>query len=227
MNFWMFTKAQLNGSFMADPPHMFWGDVQAATKEAGLWTTYLEVLLLASVKAGPWHGAAFLSSMRDAAADYFTLVSDEDDDLVRALHDELCQEMNFAAPGAWGTEAHFSNLRALLNKKLSSMPKGAKVKSSRWFSWFDVSAEIEGRWHMDLLVFLYIGIRAGWWASVEESPLKDRSLIAPQGFAKRRAVHLLVGSRSHQSHAILTVPYNFHAFYPKIIAFKTRRVQLA
>ena len=172
MAFYLTTKMGALATFTADPPHMFWTDVQGAVKASGLWTTYLEVSLVCSAKGGPWHGCAWLNTMEEAAADYFKNVDLQNDLLFQELFVGICENLHMINPMSFGTDEHMAEVRIALKTRLLKMKKGFKVKPARWFSYFDCAAEMEDRWYLDLFILLYLGMRSKWWKTIEDTPLQ-------------------------------------------------------
>lgn len=177
MCFWLYTDVGVMGSFMPDPAHMLWGDVEGAVRESGLWGSVLEITLVVAVAAGPWHGCGFLHSMVGASTDYFEMVSEEDDQIMRLLLEPLSLELGLDNPAFFGTPEHFTTLRETVRHRLQTKTKGCKVKAARWFSFFDVTSSLRSERTLDLFILTYIAMRNKWWKSLAESPMCTR--VAP------------------------------------------------
>lgn len=196
--FWLYGHLGLDGTFWADPNHLVWTSTQAALKESGYWCTFVEISLLCSVKTGPWEGCAFLSVLREASEEYFTLVPEGSDELMRFFEAPLSVELGVASPGRLGSEDGFRHLRRKVQDRLEGMRQGSRVKLARWFSYFDCAAELEKEWSLHLFILLYIGLRSGWWASLAETPLMKRVDIGSEQAPAMEEQSACVASSSAQ-----------------------------
>lgn len=171
---WLFTTQNLVGSWMPDPLHMMWGDVQRVVKDAGLWSCFLEIVVAAGYKGGPWKGSSHLQSVRDAAADYQALVTPEADALFGVLYEDIARDMKRFRPTVAGSPEHLREIREKALDDLQNLGKGRRIKISRWFSFFDVAAELEERWHLELWLLVFLGIENKWFDNAASSPLGHR-----------------------------------------------------
>lgn len=143
-------------------------------KDAGLWSCFLEIVVAAGYKGGPWKGSSHLQSVRDAAADYQALVTPEADALFGVLYEDIARDMKRFRPTVAGSPEHLREIREKALDDLQNLGKGRRIKISRWFSFFDVAAELEERWHLELWLLVFLGIENKWFDNAASSPLGHR-----------------------------------------------------
>lgn len=112
--------------------------------------------------------------MRESAYDMEQLVGGSCDHLFMLLCEDIARDLGMHRPVSLGSLEHEAEVRDRALRHLQELKKGQKVKISRWFSFFDVAAELEKKWHLVLWLLVFVGIQNKWFSNVMASPLGDR-----------------------------------------------------
>ena len=86
----------------------------------------------------------------------------------------LYADLSEESPLEAGSVAHYQHVVDTARRKLGTLTKGGKVKLARWWAWHEGAEALESTWCLQLLILLWVGLRSGWWRSIEESPLMSR-----------------------------------------------------
>lgn len=132
---------------------------------------------LAKLRAGPFLGSEFLSVFREVVDEYFVIFGLADDQLLRTFSGGSMSEMDIAEGHVHNTAEAWESFREHVRHQGAAMNNGSRVKLARWFSYFDCSSELEGTWSLHSFVLTYIGIRSGWFASIEDTNLFSSSIV--------------------------------------------------
>lgn len=65
--------------------------------------------------------------------------------------------------------------------ELTNMGCGGDTKTSRWFSWEQMSRAASSQRWLNVLALLYLGTRRRWWKSLQDNPLFIKSNAAQDG----------------------------------------------
>ena len=126
-----------------------------------------ERVQLHNVWHGPWEGASHLSTLREAANEYFGSF-DETNDLFLAHYERITLDLHDnCLPLGFGTREHQRELWLQLPTLPCYHFAGSTQKMGRWFSVSKMIRCTSPFTSAILLVMTYIGVTCGWWSSWE------------------------------------------------------------
>ena len=166
---WYYQVAKGRGTYQDDILHTEWNIFVNSLNEAGLKCVLLERALVQNLPSGPYKGAAFHSEVKKQGLQFVTS-NDATSPLFLAAFDHLCQAAdNF--PDDYGSLRHREEMWARLANSPHLRRKGVHCRVGRWYHVLDACDDTDA--HLpELLVFLsYIGIKDGYWATLETSPI--------------------------------------------------------
>ena len=166
---WAAYKGQLRIIGIRDIFHRENNDVSLALKRADLWHVVILTTVVFNLPYGPWQGSAWFSQMQDAARDLLKRAP-TGGRLFDFLYEAIARDRKETPTGT--THHKLQVLEDLLTSK-GFESKGPRVALRRWFSWFQASSWHDACWHSRALCLLYLGIQAGIYKSLEQSPLAN------------------------------------------------------
>ncbi|CAE7263558.1 unnamed protein product [Symbiodinium sp. CCMP2456] len=175
----LFQHCGLCGYYAHDPWHRCWNDLRASMVEANFWPVIREMTVCMNVRSGPFEKAAFFGQMQDSMDD-LQKFSDFNNPFFLHCYPGIVAERGLSGDLEVGTAAHMAKLFAELCHDASVERKGEAVKWARWGSFWDAGMEFRKNWHCRLMTLLHFGWRAGWWPSVQDSPLLE---VSPEDLA--------------------------------------------
>lgn len=174
---WLFQVAGVRGTVADDWSHSDWNIFNAAISDANLEHVVLERVLVQNTPSGPYKGAAFHQEVKSQGTKYLEC-ADHNDPLFVALFDRICRAASDDPPD-YGSERHRRVTFESLKQSVILKRKGHNIRRGRWYHVFDACDDMDVAMPHLLLFILYIGIKEGYWSSVEESPVGE--IVAAQG----------------------------------------------
>ena len=167
---WLMSKKNIYGSLWGDPLHDDWNGLQSAAAEASVWLAWLERAATLNMPFGPWWKDSFFQDLKNNGTTILSELS-TDDRVFQTLYKRAATEMDMLNCETFGTMEH---KQAVLDKLRTSRfltRRGRKVRMGRWFSLPDRNAERRGELMPTLVVLIHVGVRRGFWKTLDESPL--------------------------------------------------------
>jgi hypothetical protein len=157
----MYHDAHIVGTYFADLPHRFHGDLKNALRAAGLWLLILETTLCFNLQQGPWSRAAFFQKVKTTAHDYFEQQGWSRDKIFAQLYEEITKDSDTQHLPNFGSDEHLVKTWEHCQASPIWKKKGLKVKLCRWMSYFDRAAEVLPWWNCFLLTRCVVGRAEG------------------------------------------------------------------
>ena len=161
----------LNGWIFPDPSHRRHNNFVLALQKSQLSFLRAEALLVCNLGSGPWAGAGHYCKYAEAIEEYVENYAPTD-----ALFMSLYNHLAFDESRGWlgpevGADAHISQLWNDLASSRQWVCKGETAKSGRWFQFTRRWSARRSGMSQLLMALLYVGLHAGFWLSLQSSPL--------------------------------------------------------
>eukprot|EP00971_Amphidinium_carterae_P052146 1026635-Amphidinium_carterae.4 len=169
---WLYQKVGLQGWWVHDPWHRSWNDLRLSIVASGLWGVVREMILCMNHRAGPWERASFFQQTK-ASMEQMRRYSDCENPFFLHFYPEICKDLGIYNEPGFGTKPHLEKVWQLMLTDRAFKHKGQKVRWGRWCSFFDCGEEFIKQFSLTLPAMCSHGVKAGWWKSVEQSPLLD------------------------------------------------------
>lgn len=164
---YMYARLRVRGAIEHDRWHVTWNAVRAAMGASCMWALVLELTVVLKCKRGPFQGAAFLGSVQGVAEEYFS-TTDHNCLVCQYFYKEIVEEQG-PLPAEFGTPDQQEVVFKASSSAKILKNVGECVKLARWFSWMSaVKDHLLPGWSSLLLVLVVMGIRRGWWASIDD-----------------------------------------------------------
>jgi hypothetical protein len=177
--FYLYARRGIRGWCWIDSSHRRANNTILALKDVGLPTLKDEMALVCSVGTGPWKGGAHFGKYSEAMAEYTNNFTWRDD-LFQFLYNRITCDLNFGVrPPGWATEEHMRSTFETMRESNIFADIGRAVKLNRWFHFTQQFRLIQAMTSQLLLALVYIGLHLGWWAHVDDSPLRSGHVHEP------------------------------------------------
>ena len=132
--YWLYLKQHVRGSWMLDPSHRRWDNVQLNFADAGLGFIKSEAAVVNNVCSGPLNTQGNLGKLRDAAEEFLEN-SSATDPLFMHCYPMIVRDLNGGRVSLeFGTEEHIEATWASLRDLPMFETQGHHIKLNRWFS---------------------------------------------------------------------------------------------
>lgn len=162
---YLLEKQNLDLVILRDPAHREWNDVKNAFNQAGLKTLLMETTFVLNLPYGPWEGARWFHSNKEAC-NLINRHLKPTDPLAELIARLVGKDIKTDA--FWQRNTYDEHLGAedtpeqsLLNPDFFAS-KGDKVSLTRWFQWIKAVVRRFPSWHSHLAVMLFQGIHLGY-----------------------------------------------------------------
>ena len=169
--YWLYLRQHVRGSWMLDPSHRRWDNVQLNFADSGLGFIKSEAVVVNNVCSGPWQTQGNFGKLKDAAEEFFENAS-ATDPLFMHCYPMIVRDLNGGRlPLDFGSEDHVEATWAGLRDLSMFETQGHHIKLNRWFSLIRRARISLKVYSVFCMILVYIGLHEGWYDSIEESPL--------------------------------------------------------
>lgn len=175
---------------LADPSHRCWNDCQLSLKDSQTWGAVQLMTIVLNLDSGPWRDARWYQQAREAVEAYLKTATPETCPIWQMMFSRVVADRGEQV--LMGAADYERDLFANLGEAWSLMSQ--KVGMARWFGWTDAMESYLPRWHMRLLVLLFMCISLGVLGEGHHKMLVKGADMQPQALQdEQKAGSSLVG----------------------------------